>query len=124
MLLTFSLENIHTFYYLILYMSVTTAIGSTSNQAHKWAHLRDLPIWVKLLQKLHILLPSVHHHFHHDPPYLVKYCITNGLANYPLDYIDFWKKVELVIAKITGVNARDFELKQNGSVINDEKKTE
>lgn len=124
MLLTLSLENIHTFYYLILYVSVTTAIGSTSNQAHKWAHLRDLPIWVKLLQKVHILLPSVHHHFHHDPPYLVKYCITNGLANYPLDYIDFWKKVELVIAKITGVNARDFELKQNGSVINDEKKTE
>ena len=32
--------------------------------------------------------------------------------------------MELVIAKITGVNARDFELKQNGSVINDEKKTE
>ena len=111
MLLTYTPEDIQKSYLIILFFSVSAAVGSTTNQVHKWSHLRTgVPRWAKLLQKCHLILSFDHHHIHHHPPYMVKYCITNGLANYPLDFIDFWNKLEWVIEKLTGAKPRQDDM--------------
>ncbi len=86
---------------------------STYYQVHKWAHTHKshLPSWIKWLQRIHIILPIKHHHAHHQPPHIVRYCLVNGWANYPLDYIDFWRKLEWTIESITGWKPRQDDMK-------------
>ena len=111
MLLTFSPENIQNWYLFLVFWTSGIAISSTTNQVHKWSHTHTaVPRWVTLLQNLHVIIATDHHHVHHRPPFLVRYCITNGLANYPLDYIDFWAKLEWVVEKITGLKPRQDEI--------------
>ena len=111
-LLTFTPEEIQKWYHFILLIAVAAALSATTNQVHKWSHLRTgVPHWAKLLQKCHLILSFDHHHIHHRPPYMVKYCITNGLANYPLDLIDFWNKLEWVIEKLTGAKPRQDDMR-------------
>ena len=111
-LLTFTPEEIQKWYLFLLFVAVIAVLTTSTNQIHKWSHLRaGVPRWARLLQKCHLILPSDHHHIHHYPPHLVKYCITNGLANYPLDYIDFWNKMEWVIEKLTGAKPRQDDMR-------------
>ena len=105
--LALSPHNIHKFYYVIVALTVFAFVATANNQTHKWAHTRKgLPSWVKWLQKYNIILSPKHHHIHHQPPHMVKYCIVTGWANYPLDFIDFWRKLEWLIQKLTGWEPR------------------
>ena len=112
MLLTFSPENIQSWYHVILFWAVWTGVSSCGFQTHKWSHTpySDLPYIARLLQKMHLALSFQHHHVHHRPPHLVRYCTLNGLANYPLDFIDFWTKLEWVVEKLTGLKPREDDL--------------
>ena len=111
-LYTFSPENIKLLYDVIVVWAVGAAVACTNNQTHKWAHThRGLPGWIKWLQKMHIVLPIEHHHIHHQPPHMIKYCIITGWANYPLDFIDFWRKLEWLIESITGWKPRQDDMK-------------
>jgi len=77
------------------------------NQCHKWAHMYNgLPKLVILLQELHLILPRQHHRFHHVSPHIKRFCIINGLLNYPLDKFKFWSKLENIIEFTTGIQAR------------------
>ena len=106
-------ETIKKYFYFILFAVIAIAVASTNNQIHKWVHThkRRLPSWVIWLQRAHIILPIKHHHVHHQPPHMVRYCIVNGWANYPLDYIDFWRKLEWTIESITGWKPRQDDMK-------------
>ena len=111
-LLTFTPEEIQKWYLFLLFVAVFAVLLTSTNQIHKWSHLHTgVPRWAKLLQKCHLILPFDHHHIHHRPSYMVKYCITNGLANYPLDFIDFWNKMEWVIEKLTGAKPRQDDMR-------------
>lgn len=113
MLYGLSPKNVELTYHFILFSAVTALVASTNNQVHKWAHMRksQLPFWVKWLQGAHILLPIKHHHIHHQPPHVVKYCIITGWANYPLDFVDFWRKLEWIIEALTGAKPRQDDMK-------------
>lgn len=99
-----------------LYMFVT--IGSMvffvmwTNQIHKWAHLapEQTPAFLKILQKLHIVLPAVHHQIHHKSPYSTYYCITTGWLNWPLAKLNFYRNSERIITALFGLIPRRDDL--------------
>jgi ubiquitin-conjugating enzyme E2 variant len=81
-----------------------------TNQFHKWSHMEDVPALVKWLQARHLILPPVHHSIHHSAPYAKYYCITVGWLNAPLDYIKFYRRLEWLVSKVTGMVPREDEV--------------
>lgn len=65
-----------------------------TNQIHKWAHMADPPRWVKLLQRMRLILSPHAHAIHHAAPHDSYYCITTGWLNYPLTRLGFFAAVE------------------------------
>jgi hypothetical protein len=56
-----------------------------TNQCHKWAHMEEPPLLVKLLQNLGLILRPGEHRRHHTPPYNTHFCTASGWLNRPLD---------------------------------------
>lgn len=79
-----------------------------TNQFHKWSHLptERRPKIIKALQKIGLILEPKHHAKHHSAPYDTYYCITVGWLNPILAKIKFYKGMEWLITKITGVMPR------------------
>jgi ubiquitin-conjugating enzyme E2 variant len=74
-----------------------------TNQFHAWAHTKDAPRLVSLLQRLRLILPKQHHHVHHIAPHARNYCITNGWLNTPLRAIRFFEILEWTMTTVTGI---------------------
>jgi ubiquitin-conjugating enzyme E2 variant len=74
-----------------------------TNQFHKWSHLDDPPLPIRLLQRLRLILPIDHHAIHHRAPYDCYYCITTGWLNPLLKRIRFFEFLEAGIERLTGV---------------------
>lgn len=55
-----------------------------TNQIHKWAHMQNPPRWVRILQRMRLVLSPRAHAIHHAAPHDSYYCITTGWLNYPL----------------------------------------
>jgi len=82
-------------------------IGMLTNQIHQWAHMPSPPALVRALQQCRLILGRIDHAAHHDRPYHVHYCITTGWWNRPLDAIDFFRRLETAITRLTGVQPRE-----------------
>jgi plasmanylethanolamine desaturase len=82
-----------------------------TNQFHKWAHFEKVGPVIRLLQRLHLVLPEDHHDVHHHAPYEDNYCITSGWLNAPLRAIGFFRRMERLITAVTGVEPRKDDLK-------------
>jgi ubiquitin-conjugating enzyme E2 variant len=74
-----------------------------TNQIHAWAHMRRVPRLVRLLQRLHLILPPEHHAQHHRSPYAKNYCITTGWMDGPLRWFRILVMLEWLLTKLTGV---------------------
>jgi ubiquitin-conjugating enzyme E2 variant len=74
-----------------------------TNQFHAWAHMDEVPKWVRWMQRTHLILPPEHHNGHHRPPHAQNYCITTGWMDAPLRWIRFWDVLEWALTKLTGV---------------------
>ena len=67
-----------------------------TNLFHKWAHQRNQKPIIKKLQKLGLILnPDLHKKHHKD--HSKSYCVTSGLMNPVLDYINFYANIERLI---------------------------
>lgn len=97
--------NAYTFLFtmfLVLFVCLT-------NQIHKWSHMHapsPPPHYVRVLQKMHIILPPKHHNAHHTAPFDRYYCITTGWLNAPLEKLHFWRILETAITAATGQQPR------------------
>ena len=90
-----------------LFLLTTIHFEASNNQIHKWAHTHSgNPRWVQWLQKYHLMLPKSQHHTHHIAPHNINYCIVTGWANYPLEFINFWRNLEWIIERATGYKPR------------------
>ena len=76
--------------------------GMLTNQIHQWAHLERVPAAVRGLQRIGVLLGREEHARHHAHPYDVRYCITTGWCNRPLEIVGFFRRCESVITRLTG----------------------
>ena len=81
-----------------------------TNQIHQWAHLSKPPTIVRVLQRIGIILRAPHHEGHHASPYTANYCIVNGWCNPLLNKIDFWRRAERTISRVTGLVPREDEV--------------
>ena len=81
-----------------------------TNQFHKWAHQQKVHPVVDWLQRHHVVLGKEHHAVHHAAPYARHYCITTGWLNGPLDAIGFFRGLEWLISRVTGVRPRADDL--------------
>jgi len=71
-------------------------VGINANQIHKWSHVppRQVPTWVSLLQKIHLLQSSAHHAAHHRGEKNSCYCVITPVLNPILDRVGFWRALE------------------------------
>jgi ubiquitin-conjugating enzyme E2 variant len=86
-------------------------IGVNANQVHKWSHRtrhENGPI-VAMLQRLRLIQSPAHHHRHHIGGKDSHYCVLTDFLNPILDGTGFWRGVEWLILKVTGVRRRDDE---------------
>ena len=76
-----------------------------TNEIHKWSHMvHSKPhSAIRLLQRSGLVMTHEHHHRHHQGNFDNSYCIINGWMNPILERIDFWRKSEALITKITGI---------------------
>lgn len=112
LLLSTEPQHIEQMYAIFWMFTVGIFFAAANNQIHKWAHIRSgNPTWVVWLQKMYLILPKAHHHLHHTPPHTINYCIVTGWANYPLEYINFWRQLEWIVEKITGLKPRQDDMK-------------
>jgi plasmanylethanolamine desaturase len=58
-----------------------------TNQCHKWAHMEELPAFVRVLQSLRLVLRADEHRLHHTPPYNSHFCTANGWLNGALNVL-------------------------------------
>jgi hypothetical protein len=65
-----------------------------TNQIHQWAHAEHPPAVVRLLQRLHLILPFEHHQRHHAPPHDTHYCITTGWLNPLFGSLELHRRLE------------------------------
>jgi hypothetical protein len=69
---------------------------------HKCGHNPRAPKWVRVLQRLHLLLSFEHHMGHHSGKYDRNYCLINGHADQTLGRLGVWRGLEWLVAKVTG----------------------
>jgi hypothetical protein len=88
----------------LFYTSVVVAFTSffvfCTNQFHKWAHTKNPAPWVRMLQRVGLILSPEHHVVHHTAPRDKYYCITVGWMNPLLDKIHFFRICEAAITRI------------------------
>jgi plasmanylethanolamine desaturase len=77
-----------------------------TNQVHQWAHMPAPPRQVAMLQRLGVILSRPAHRRHHVSPYATNYCIATGWMNRPLAAIDFFRRLEALITRTTGLEPR------------------
>ena len=90
----------------VLFGLTFCGVGMLTNQIHQWAHLDTVPTPVRGLQRLGVLLGPEEHARHHARPYDVRYCITTGWCNRPLEAIGFYRRLESIITHLTGALPR------------------
>ncbi len=81
-----------------------------TSQCHQWAHLPVAPRAVQALQRWGLVLSPRHHDVHHVAPHLGHYCITGGWLDGPLEGVDFWRRLERIITRVTGIAPRANEV--------------
>jgi hypothetical protein len=82
------------------------AFGGMTNQIHQCAHSPSPPTVVRALQSSGVLLRPAQHASHHEGLYDTGYCITTGWCNRPLEAIRFFRQLEHVITRLSGVVPR------------------
>jgi hypothetical protein len=84
---------------------------SLNDVIHKYAHLLDSerPEIITKLQKIGLIQSHDEHHLHHIQPNTINYCPITPYVNYPLEKIDFWRRLEMLVLNVTGQKPREFE---------------
>jgi hypothetical protein len=91
----------------LLVAGVLTAVTS---QIHKWAHEREAPRVVRLLQRARLILSPRAHACHHAAPFDRGYCITSGWLNEALERLGFFRRLERAVTALTGAVPRRDDL--------------
>lgn len=90
-------------YYYAVCICVVTSFGLVFMlEFHKCGHSPRAAKWVRVLQKLHLLLSFEHHMKHHSGNYDRNYCLINGHVDRTLGRLGMWRGLEWIISRVTG----------------------
>ncbi len=87
-----------------------------TSQIHKWAHMKQPPVFIAALQRWHFILGREHHAKHHSAPFDRHYCITAGWLNAPLERIGFFRGMERLITALTGALPRQDDIGTDAAI--------
>ena len=93
-----------------LFITAITAFGAIclfTNQIHQWAHMPNPPVPAKILQDWGLILRRQVHERHHNSPHTTNYCIATGWCNRPLELISFFRRLERIASRVTGLKPRN-----------------
>jgi hypothetical protein len=84
---------------------------SMNDIVHKYSHMKDSerPKWATYLQNLHIFQSHDEHHLHHISPHDINYCPITPYVNVCLEKISFWRNLEYIVERLTGISPRSIE---------------
>jgi ubiquitin-conjugating enzyme E2 variant len=91
---------------LAAYFLVSAWFVFLTNQIHKWAHQDQVPAFVRGLQRLNCILPTPTHDLHHAGDHTSGYCITTGWMNRPLNGLRFFRRLEVIVTRVSGAIPR------------------
>ena len=114
--LIMTVQGIATFI-IFSFLTLLSVWGPLTNQFHKWSHQDKPSKFVKLLQKTRLIITQKNHAEHHNSPFETYYCITTGWLNKPLSKIDFWRRLERIITKLTGYLPREDDIGKSAAKI-------
>ena len=89
-----------------VFLLAACIVAWPTNQVHQWAHMPRPPRIVAWLQSKGVLLSHADHRLHHEAPYVEYYCIATGWLNRPLTRIRFFRRLERLITRVTGLKPR------------------
>jgi len=94
--------------FFLLSVSFWLSLGVfVTNQFHKWAHMSQVSPMISFLQKHRFILHPEDHAIHHQAPYDRFYCITTGWLNSILLKTGFFRRIELMVTRVTGAVPRE-----------------
>lgn len=90
------------------YLITLFIIISLNDVAHKYSHMLDdeRPKWATMFQKIYLIQSQEEHRHHHTEPHIINYCPITPYVNRILEPINFWRYLEAIIEKYTGVRPR------------------
>lgn len=103
----FSAERNTLFCLLQLYVLLFSGI---TNEVHCAAHRTKNNLIIDKLQYYNILISKEKHGYHHENDQTTTYCILTGWNNWWMEKIQWWRKLEFIVEKITFVKARAYRL--------------
>ncbi|MEM7453550.1 MAG: fatty acid desaturase CarF family protein [Planctomycetota bacterium] len=92
------LGNIYTFMILLL--------ASFGNEVHRWNHMSKPGPVISFLKDFGIIQAHRQHSMHHKPPHKRYYCVLTSQVNAVLERVNFWRKLEWVVEKTTGISPK------------------
>lgn len=90
------------------HMVVVVLLGINANEIHKWAHqsTAERPRIATVLQTIRLLQGPAHHARHHRGTKDPHYCVLTPFVNPLLERIQFWRRLEWLVARLLGVDKR------------------
>jgi plasmanylethanolamine desaturase len=84
---------------------VFALLTSNANQLHKWTHQnrQEKGALIHTLQQWHLLQTPRAHGRHHGGNRDSDYCVVTNVLNPLLEALRFWKRLEWLIQRVTGV---------------------
>ena len=74
-----------------------------SQELHKFSHMRSTPKAIKIFQDMGLILSKKEHGLHHTAPFEGHYCILTGICNSFLDDSKFFRHLENIVFKLSGM---------------------
>jgi hypothetical protein len=105
--------DVHHHLYLAAYLAILMVFVTITNEVHKWAHVEQVPAFLRRLQASPFVLAPGKHHRHHTAPYDSYYCITSGVLNPVLARTHFWQGL-LRVCKRSSSTAKESSVTRAG----------
>ena len=92
-------------------VALAVLLGVNANQVHKWSHRtrHENGPFIVFLQRARVIQSPSHHHRHHVHGKDSHYCVLTDFLNPVLDGTGFWRRLEWLIERASGIRRRDDE---------------
>ena len=114
----FNSSTIFSNIYVQLFLVVYYNLQLLSQEIHKYSHMTatTTPSWIQFLQNQNLILSRKTHGAHHTSPFEDNYCIVTGHLNESLDNSNFYRYLEVIVFKLTGVEPNSWLLDESGEI--------
>jgi ubiquitin-conjugating enzyme E2 variant len=97
------------YFFMIIWLITSTCLFFGTS-FHNLGHRRPNSVFIRIAQKMHLIISPNYHWVHHRDGQLFRYCVINGWANYPCDRLHVWRGLEWLVQKLTGAVPRRDDL--------------